>query len=133
MDFIPIMGDGITQLIRSFPMKNISLFSKCGETIYRLLFRTLTSSKLQASGAVDEWIPVLKEFFQLACTNKDKKVDTTVMTKLNDLKAYINGSFAMNTLPERRKTAFAMIEVLMEVANHLTKLVLARDSQIDTY
>mgnify|MGYP000109037622 CR=1 FL=1 len=45
--------------------------------------------------------------------------------KLGELIEYINGSFSMNTLPERRKTALEMIDALFKVIPLITKLVIS--------
>lgn len=115
------MGEGLTKLL-----KKISGFDgseprtippRLDEAIYRLLYRTVTRSKFQEGLMLADWYELMEVYFLLP---HGKEVE--VRSKVNELKAYINGSFAMNTLPERRRSALEMVDVLIEVQPGLTKL-----------
>jgi hypothetical protein len=75
---------------------------KSYDTLYRLFHRTITSVKYQGSEVLSDWMSALTVFFHFL---EDHPAVNERKAKLNELKEYINGSFSMSTLPERRKTA----------------------------
>lgn len=80
---------------------------ECIDLIFELTYRTVTQNPSQ----VDDWGTVLQRIAKYPYFNVEKCVD------------YVNGSFSMNSPPERRRVAFCMIRHLMEVFSIVIKPV----------
>jgi hypothetical protein len=81
--------------------------------MFELTYRTITQNPSQ----VDDWGRVLEKLVKYPYINVEKCED------------YVNGSFSMNSPPERRRAAFCMIRHLMEVTHIVIKLVFKRNQE----
>lgn len=89
------MGEGFLGYIRKAASDKNLINERCFDSLYRLLHRTITAVKQHGSDSLGDWMLALTALFELA----DGDRSPSRKTKLNELKEFINGSFAMNTLP----------------------------------
>ena len=95
-----IIGEGLLSCLHKSKSQRDMVSRKSADLIYRLAHRTVTAAKLQGSEILADWMALLTSLFELP----DSVLESRAV-KLGELREYINGSFSMNTLPERRKTA----------------------------